>query len=115
MGEDIGMVEGEDIGNDIWDLLSCLYGWPKRKDEKGEEIVDKKELKRVEEAKIGVMERRSDYRCAECKGVMEIVEFVFGNITVVKVKPCKLCNELLSIKEHSKGYDKGYAAGQDDK
>ena len=101
--------------NNIWDLLTHLSSWPKRKNSKGEDIVDKKEMKRVEERRYdSIRGQRSDYRCSKCKSVLEVVEFVYGNITVVKVNPCGQCADQLACKSYSEGYDKGYEFGKDD-
>jgi len=78
--------------------------------------MDRVEMKRIEEHRMGfIRPRRTDYRCSECKGVLEAVEFVYGNVTVVKVKHCKECRALFGIKCYSDGFDKGYEDGQGDK
>ena len=79
-------------------------------------MVDRKEMKRIEKVRESFIKgQRFDYRCSVCNSIMEIVEFIYGNITVVKVKACKECRTLFGIKCYSDGFDKGYEDGQDDR
>ena len=103
-------------GNEIWDLLSYLYGWPNRKDGKGDDIVDKKEMKRIEQVrKDFIMGQRFEYRCTNCKNRLKTEEFIYGNVTVVQARPCEMCELQSAIKYYGEGYDEGYENGYGDR
>jgi len=112
--EDMEIEEQGLVTNDVWDALADLTSWPDRVGER--HSMERKEMKRVEKVREDfIQSKRHDYRCNICKGKLEVVEFAYGNVTVVKVQSCEVCNTTLRIKEYKEGYDKGYERGQEDR
>ena len=84
---------------------------------KGDDIVDKKEMKRKrvkERINDFIRGQRTDYRCSKCKSVLKVVEFTYGSKTIMQVDLCKECMDQLDIASYSKGYDKGYEVSKSD-
>ena len=82
---------------------------------KGDDIVDREIMKSIEEKREGFIRgQRMDYRCDKCKSVLEVVEFIYGNVTVVKVKACRECMDILEWGSYLEGYNKGYRNGKAD-
>ena len=100
-----------------WSFMEGTWNMEmKAERDKDGHMIDKKEMKRVEEKREGFIRgQRSDYRCSQCKGKLDVVEFVYGNVTVVKIKPCIECDAISTMRAYGKGYDKGYVFGQEDK
>ena len=93
-------------GDDIWDIVSSIYSWLSRKDSKGDDIVDRAEMKRVEELRVDYIRgQRVDYRCTKCKGDLVVVEFVYGNVTIIKVSPCNKCMDLSEQESYIEGFN----------
>jgi len=78
--------------------------------------MDKATMVEIEKKREGFIRgQRFDYRCDKCKSIVKTKEFIYGDVTVISVRPCEMCKILFGIESYKDGYNKGYEVGYEDK